>query len=150
MPKITLDFSSVGGELIPEGHYEAVIDTITHRQSKGQTDGPGYLNWQFSIIEGEFVGVKVWMMTSLSPKAAWRLYPQLKALGLQEKVTEIEIDEATSTLIHPDLTGKQCLIEVIQEDIGNGSIVNKVENIVATPDGEDNANLGAGQSRRLF
>jgi hypothetical protein len=125
--KVTLDFSEVNNnDALPEGRYRATIDQIELRGVKPET--PGYLNWQFSIEEGQFVGRKVWMMTSLKTAALWKLAQSFKALGLQIQNVDLEIDEGTNLLVEPNLMGQSVFVDVTQETY-QGRQQNRVDTI---------------------
>lgn len=83
MPQLVIDFSEIPDNDIPEGEYDAVIGNIEYRQS--QSSEFGYLNWEFQIDDGEYRGRKLFMMTSLSPKALWNLKTQFTVLGFDSK-----------------------------------------------------------------
>jgi hypothetical protein len=109
---IQINFAEVGSdfETIPEGSYPIVVDKAEVRESKS-SDNP-YINWEMTITEGEHEGRRLWMITSLSPKALFRLKDVFEALGVLEDEMEVEWDEdvaitpeAGPLLVNPDVSG---------------------------------------------
>ena len=126
-PGIHLDFSEVEDsdfEPIPAGIYTGVIDEIEERESKS---GPHpYLNWTLIIGgDGEFSGRKLWMMTSFSPKALWRLRDTLIGLGCDAKKLKQKFEFDPVNYINVPVQ-----IEVSQETY-DGKLQNRVDSIKA-------------------
>ena len=111
MGSITVSFADVPDRSpIKPGKYECVIQQVEVKQSE-QGEHP-YLNWTLEISEGEHEGRKLYMITSLSPKALWNLQNVLQSFGLEGDEVELEIDEDTNMLISPDLTGESAVATV--------------------------------------
>jgi len=56
-------------EIIEEGWYKAEIKDFETRR-KDENSSP-YISWRFQIIGGDFDGMPVWDVTSLSSKSIW-------------------------------------------------------------------------------
>lgn len=128
-----LDFSDIPSNTLPPGEYEAIIAKVEGRE------GPTapYLNWEFDILDPEYVGRKVWMITSLSPKALWGLRDNLEALGIDvEGELDLELEEGTNILIDPDVIGEPCLLGITVEK-GQRGEQNRVRIIEGYSDDDD-------------
>lgn len=80
MPNIDLDFTDVetsGGYLVP-GVYRARVDKVE------QKDGANYPGLKLSFVseESDTYGQRSELFVSLSPKAMWKVYLTLEALGV--------------------------------------------------------------------
>ena len=65
-----------------------------HRTEEELADGKhNYLNWTLVITDGEFTGSYLWEMTSLSPKAAFRIRQLYESCGLPVPKKGEEWDE---------------------------------------------------------
>jgi hypothetical protein len=128
MPEILVDFSQVQDTSIPKGKYLTEIEQVEVRQGEGK-EHP-YLNWQLTIIDGEYQGRKLWFMTSLSPKSLWKLKPIFKALGYEEEQITLDVDETSRLLLAPDFTGKHVTAEVepeLYQGVTRARVVNLTE-----------------------
>lgn len=135
MPELQfkLDFSDIPSNTLPPGEYEAIIAKVEGR------DGPTapYLNWEFDVIDPEYVGRKLWMITSLSAKALWGLRDNLEALGVDvDGELDLELEEGTNILIEPDVIGEPCVLAVTIEKGPRGE-QNRVRIIQGYVDDED-------------
>jgi len=125
--KIQVDFKGIETyEALPRGRYPVVIESVTVRES--ETSEYPYLNWELRVDGGEFEGRHLFLMTSLSPKALWRLRGILEALGVFEETMEFEVDDSTSELVSPDLIGIEAEATVSVEKY-EGQLRNRVENL---------------------
>ena len=118
---IHIDFSNVEDafEPLPTGAYPVQVTAVEVRD--GQSGFP-YLNWTFEVQDGEFTGRKLWGVTSLSPKALWKLKEFLKAVGEDETTLGREDFD-----LDPDAyIGKTILAGVTQESY-EGKIQNRVD-----------------------
>lgn len=70
-------------DAIPAGTYAAKVTDGEIRESGENAKNPGaqYINWEFTIQEGEYQGRKQWMNTSLLPQALFGLKGLLAATG---------------------------------------------------------------------
>lgn len=126
-----LDFSQIPDfKALPEGEYDAVVSQVTVKESSN-SEYP-YLNWQFTISDTDFPeaeSMSVYMMTSLSPKALWRVRDTFATFGLIDSEIDLEIDDTTGILIDPDLTGMAVRLQLSQDTYQN-QIRNRVEQVV--------------------
>jgi hypothetical protein len=64
-----VDLTDVGGDfdVIPRGKYQAQITDGELREAGEQAKHPGslYVNWEFTLTEGEFENRKLWTNTSV-------------------------------------------------------------------------------------
>jgi len=110
MPKLNIDLSQVKEfTLLPAGKYPAVVDEVELKESGA---GKQYLNWKFDYTQDDFDGQVQYMMTSLSPKALFRLKPVFKALGVAGDQVEIEADDDTGIMISPSVIGTPCILDI--------------------------------------
>lgn len=143
MGSISINFAEVESsfETMEAGFYPAVCEKVEVRESKS-SEYP-YLNWEWTISEGEHEGRKQWQITSLSPKAAFRLKDQLIALGVIDGTEEdfpVEWDDdvevtpsAGPLLLEPEVSGLAALLHVTVE-LYEGKERNKVDEIRAIDD----------------
>lgn len=142
MGSININFADVesGFDAIPEGVYPAIVEKVEVRESK--SSDYNYLNWEWTLTEGEHEGRKMWQITSLSPKALFRLKDQLIALGVIEGDEDMEItwdDDVEITpgegplLLEPDVTGMTANLVVTIEPY-KGSDRNRVDEIRSIDD----------------
>lgn len=130
MSQISINFSEVQDtafEPIPKGEYPVIIDHVEIKASKS-SENP-YLNWELTVSDGEFINRKLWMMTSLSEKALWRLKSVFSNLGVLEDEMIIETDEDTGYVTNPELAGLPA-IAMVTEEIYDGKIRNRVEDLL--------------------
>jgi hypothetical protein len=122
MTRVSINFAEVEGgfEAVPEGTYHVEIVTVECRESKSSEND--YLNWEFKILEGEGEGQHLWMITSLSPRALFRLKDVFEALGVLEDEMNLDFDddvEITPTagprMLEPDVEGLDCIVVVKNE-----------------------------------
>lgn len=102
---INVDFSDVPtNEPVPDGRYPVVVEQAEIRDSKSSDSQ--YINWELRIMDGEYANRRLFMMTSLSKKALWRLRAVLKNLGCYpgDKFT-IEKDEGSGIMLFPQVVG---------------------------------------------
>jgi hypothetical protein len=125
MGSISINFAEVESsfEAIPEGLYPAVCEKVEVRESKSSDHN--YLNWEWTITEGEHEGRKMWQITSLSPKATFRLKDQflaLKVIDGEETDFPIEWDDDVEVtpssgplLLEPEVSGLSAMLVVTTE-----------------------------------
>ena len=141
MGSININFADVENafETIEEGRYPVVVEKVEVRESKS-SDHP-YLNWELTITEGEHEGRKLWQITSLSPKAFFRLKDQFMSLGLIDGDEEdfplewdddVDITPTTGPLvISPELAGVAATALVTIDYDYDPKGRNKVDELVA-------------------
>jgi len=85
------DVESTTFEAIPKGTYKAKITDGEIRESGPNAKNPGaqYINWEFTIQEGEYTSRKQWLNTSLLPQALFSLKGLLEATG---RFTQDQLD----------------------------------------------------------
>lgn len=112
--KITVDFSEIPDQIaVAEGKHLIEVASVSLKPS---ASGPfPYLNWELDVISGEDSGRKLFMITSLSPKALFRLKGVLTALDMGDEKFEIEVDPDTQLVISPEFVGKQAVVVVGHE-----------------------------------
>lgn len=136
---MTINFAEVDGsfDIIPEGLYPVVIEKVEVRESKSSEHN--YLNWELTISEGEHEGRKLWHITSLSPKAFFRLKDVFAALGFDVEDENFDLDwdddveitpKAGPLLTDPDVTGLPATAVVTIEPY-QGKDQNRVDDIRA-------------------
>lgn len=125
MPEFNIDFNEVESfAALPAGEYPVIVEEVELRQSQS-SENP-YLNWKLKITEGEFQNRFVWMMTSMSPKAMWRLKETLDNLEVPLDDFHMVVDEDTNLVVEPELVGLAAMAPV-REDEYQGRITNKVD-----------------------
>ena len=137
MGKISINFAEVTGgfEKLPEGPHPVIVEKVEVRESKSSENN--YLNWELKVSEGEHEGSRLWMITSLSPKALFRLKDVFEALGVLDDEMELDWDDdieitpgAGPTLLEPDVIGIECTA-VVKNETYEGKERNRVDEIRA-------------------
>lgn len=134
MPKVGVDLSSIEQfEALPPGKYECIIESVTYIAESKASKQPN-LKWQLAVAEGEFENRKLFMNTSLVPKALWKLQQVFEGLGLpHDTKVDIDYDEDTNELIEPNLIGLACLCDVgVQQIPGTKRSSNTVDSIIGS------------------
>lgn len=135
MGSININFADVEGSFDPvaAGAHPVIVDKVEIRESKSSEHN--YLNWELTISDGEDEGRKLWMITSLSPKALFRLKDVFDALGVLDDEMELEWDEdvaiTNSTgplLLAPDVIGLEC-VAIVKHETWEGKVKDRVEEI---------------------
>lgn len=138
MPVIAINFSDTN-DLIPDGKYSAMIDSVELRSKKDDLTSQ-YLNWQFTITDGPYAGRRVWMVTGLSERSHWVVAKTFKNLGVLDAGDELvlEIDDESLVLMEPDVIGLSCTLDITTE-VYNGQKRNRVS--VSPPAQSDTRNI---------
>ena len=138
---VTVNFTDTGDlefGAIPSGKYHAKITGGEMREAGPNSKNPGsqYVNWEFTIQQGEFESRKVWTNTSLLPQALFGLKALLLASGRYNK------DQVADELAFDidDLVSSDLVITVGQKEY-NGDIRNEVKRYA--PYDVDTFNKGA-------
>lgn len=124
MAGVKINFAEVESsfEPLPEGRYECVIEKVEVRDSKSSDND--YLNWELNVLDDEYEGRKLWMITSLSPKALFRLKDVFLALGVIEEDEELDLEweddvdiqqQEGPLVTNPELEGLACIAVVVNE-----------------------------------
>lgn len=149
MGSININFADVEGsfDAMPEGRYPVIIEKVEVRESKSSDNN--YFNWELTITEGEFEGRKLWMITSLSPKALFRLKDVYEALGVLEDEMDLQWDDdveitpqAGPLVLHPDVVGLPA-IAIVGIEPYDGKDRNRVNDLVSPDDAPAQRQPGA-------
>lgn len=112
---IKINFGAIPSNTVPEGLYDAEVTKVELKDSNSSDSQ--YFNWEFTITADEegdatYEGKKVWMMTSLSDAALWKLKDVLTAFG-EDTDGEIDIDvDDDNLLVYPDVVGSSVQIVI--------------------------------------
>lgn len=151
MGRTTINFAEVEGgfEALPEGTYNCIIEKVEVRDSKSSEHD--YLNWEFKVLDDDHEGQRLWMITSLSPRALFRLKDVFEALDVLEDEMELDWDddiEITPSngpeLLEPDVSGMECVV-IVKNEVYEGKERNRVDDI--RPAGSKEAAKSNGKSR---
>lgn len=153
MGSMKINFAEVEGSFqpMPEGQYEVIIDKVEVRESKSSDHN--YLNWELVVQDDENEGRRLWMITSLSPKALFRLKDVFSALGLDVEADDFELvwDEEVEVtpqsgplVLEPDITGMAC-VAVVRNEVYDGKERNKVDEILSADNATPTAGKGAAK-----
>jgi len=160
MAGIRVNFAEVEGgfEPVPEGTYEVIVEDVEVRESKSSDNH--YLNWRFRILDEEYEGRFLWNITSLSPRALFRLKDVFLALDVIEENDEVSIDweedvDITTSegqrLIEPEVEGLACCL-VVRIEPWEGKDRNRVTAILPAGEGSGEPATvpasGGGRTRR--
>lgn len=99
MAQISIDLSGIVTrefEALPAGRYPVEVLDVTREISK---NGNPMLNWQFSVVGGEFDGRRLFTNTMLMDSSLWKLRMFLLALGYDEADLEGPIELELEELI---------------------------------------------------
>lgn len=101
--KLKLDFTNVNDngdfkKVDKPGTYNVKISKVEAKKSQA---GKPYLNWEFTVIDEEFKGSKLWFVTSLQPQALFNLRNLLVAAGLDvpKSVVSIDLDTVIGRIV---------------------------------------------------
>lgn len=118
MPKFKMNFADVPSNNVPDGEYDATLESVEMRQSQN-SEFP-YLNWKFVLSEGESSGRTVYMTTGLGPKSLWNVRDQFVMLGFPEDAAvEIDVDDETNMVVDPPLSAVPVKVSVFNETYNN-------------------------------
>lgn len=130
-------------EPLPEGNYEVVVDRVEVRESKSSEHY--YLNWELEVTDEDYENQRLWMITSLSPKAMFRLKDVFLALGViegDEEGFELEWDDQVEVtpkegplLTSPEVDGLAA-IAVVHNEVYNGKEQNRVNELLGAEEVE--------------
>lgn len=154
MGSISINFGDVEGsfEVIPAGRYPVVVEKVEVRESKSSDHN--YFNWEMTITDGDHEGRKLWMITSLSPKALFRLKDVFVNLGAIEGDEEMELewdDDVEITpkegplVITPELAGMDG-IALVSIDMYEGKERNRVDDLFGPETSGANKQPGASRT----
>ena len=132
----SINFADIEGgfENVPEGLYDVEVTRVELRESKS-SENP-YFNWYLKVLDEEYEGKTLFMMTSLSPKALFRLKDVFEALDVLEDDMELEWDDdveitpaAGPLLLHPDVIGAHARARV-KNEVYEGKEQNRVDELL--------------------
>jgi hypothetical protein len=86
-----------GFELLPDGIYRAMLVSVTAKDGKPPPQGKGpYWSWEFKVTEEGAPARRLWLNTSLSDEAAWKMKEAFDAFGVpaDTHTDELEGEEA--------------------------------------------------------
>jgi hypothetical protein len=135
---IRVDFSGteVGNfDAIPAGSYVAKVTGGELREAGENAKYPGsqYINWEFTIQEGEYTGRKQWTNTSLREGALFGLKELLAATGKFDVDGDLDFDIE-------DVIGSDVRISVRVKDY-KGEAQNEVRRVKALDAAESGSSL---------
>lgn len=139
MPGLKINFAEVESsfEALPEGRYDCVIDRVEVRES--QSSEHDYLNWTFKILEDDHEGRLLWLITSLSPRALFRLKDVYLELGVIEDEDELELEwdddvdiqpREGPQVTQPDVEGMAVTV-VVENELYDGREQNRVRQVLS-------------------
>jgi hypothetical protein len=139
VPTINVNLADVDSfEPLPEGEYDVEIDKAEVRMNKA---GDGlYINWEMSVLDGDYENRKLWMITSLKETALFRLkqvFEDLDLIDADDDEVEIEYDDdvdPTSSggplLLYPEVEGLEGVARV-KNEMYDGRERNRVEQLTS-------------------
>lgn len=138
MGTMSINFAEIEGgfEPLPEGTYDCIIEKVEVRESKSSDNN--YLNWEFKVTDDDHENQRLWMITSLSDRALFRLKDVFEALGVLNDEMDIEWDDDVEItpqegplLLNPDVVGLPCEV-VVHNEMYDGKERNRVDSVVST------------------
>jgi hypothetical protein len=141
--RVTVDFSDVQDfEPLEAGEYPVLVEKVTYTEAtqEGKYD---YMAWELQITDGEFKGRKLWLNTSFSPKALFKLKEVLENLGLFEDELDVDYDEDSMLVTTPELAGLPA-IAVVSVTTYNNRPSNNVDALIASDTPPAGAKKAAG------
>jgi hypothetical protein len=122
-------------EPVPAGEYGVEIEKVEVRENKAGDSL--YLNWEMTIIDGDFENRKLWLITSLKDTALFRLKSIFEGLQIIDGDEDLEleydddIDPGTKEgplLIDPNLEGMEC-VAIVHNEMYEGKEQNRVRDL---------------------
>jgi hypothetical protein len=146
--RVTVDFSDVQEfEPLGKGEYPVVVEKVTYKESQTE-DKYDYLNWELTVTEAPNEGRKLWFITSLSPRALFRMKDIFENLGLPSDEVEIDYDEdADNLVIEPELSGIPA-IAVVSMRMYEGRPQDNVDTLIAPDKGSGKKVGGRGPVKK--
>lgn len=130
MARVTVDFSDVQDfEPVPEGEYPVLIEKVNYVEAATE-DKFDYMGWELTISDGEYQNRKLWLNTSFSPKALFKLKEVLENLDLYDDELDIDYDEDAMIVTTPELSGLPA-IAVVEESTYNNRPTNNVVTLIS-------------------
>lgn len=136
-----VDFSDVQDfEPLEAGEYPVVVDQVKMVEAKDENSFP-YMAWEMTVTEGEAKDRKLWLNTSFSPKALFKLKEVLENLGLFEDNIDVDYDEESMLVTTPELAGMPA-IAVVSVTSYNNRPSNNVDALIASDTPKAGAKTG--------
>ncbi len=136
MVKVNLAGVTVGEyDALPKGLYNCSVTSFLDKVSK---KGKPMVEWQFTIIEGELKGRKIWLNNTLTPESLWAFKRSLLAVGFTEEQLEGDLEVEAE-----DVIDQECTIRTDQEEY-NGKMQTRVVGLYAPGVIPDEAVAGEG------
>lgn len=130
MAQFSIDFSQVEEfEPLPAGEYPVVIDHVEMKLGKDEPHNP-YLNFDLVVSDGEFSGRHLFMTGGLTTKSLWRTKALFQNLGVLEDQMELFVDDDSSYLLQPELSGLPA-IAVVHNEVYNNRVQNRVDDLIS-------------------
>lgn len=104
MARVTVDFSDVEDFEPFDGEHPVLIEKLNYVEAQTE-DKYDYIGWEMTVTDGEYKGRKLWLNTSFSPKALFKLKEVLENLDLYDDELDIDYDEETMLVTTPELAG---------------------------------------------
>jgi hypothetical protein len=135
---LRINFAEVEGSFTPlpgDTWYQATIERVEVRESNSSDND--YLNWEFKVTEDEYEGRRLWMISSFSEKALFRLKDTLVALEVIDPEDELDIEwedgvditpKEGPLVTNPELDGIACEVLVTNE-VYEGKERNRVSDV---------------------
>lgn len=145
MPKLnkslataTNEAETTGFEPIPEGVYEVALRDVEIKEGQ---KAPYWL-WTFEVPASaeEFSGRRLWLNTSLSENALWKLKETFDAFG---ETPDTDTDEMLGKRVRAVVIQR-----VIQSGARSGEITNQIDKLLPVAEGSKAAKAG-GKSEKF-
>lgn len=128
----TINFADVETvSAIPAGRYPVIVEKVTLKPTAAGDSH--YLLWSLQLTDGEFVGRKLSMITSLKPNALWKLKSVLTALGQPTTTIEFNVDESSGLVLSPELTGLSALA-IVRIEVYENQERSRVDDLLPVAD----------------
>jgi len=92
MPKIKVDLTNAGQDVLPDGDYLLVV--LESSKVRKAQSGSFTIGWSCKVIDGEFEGKNAYFETSLVEAALWKVKDIVTALGLSWDEDGFELEDA--------------------------------------------------------
>lgn len=114
-------------EALPEDRYLARLRSVEAKDGQAGV----YWRWEFEVAEGPYENRRLWVNTSLSERALWKLNEVFSAFGA---TPDTDTDELCGKVVALNVTQR-----VIESGSRKGEIGNNVERVSAADDASDDA-----------
>jgi len=143
--RVTVDFSDVQEfEPLGKGEYPVVVSKVEFREPQTEDKYP-YLNWELDVTDSENKGRKLWFITSLAPRALFRMKEVFENLGLPSDAVNIDYDEESMLVTEPELVGLPA-IAVVSVRMYEGRSQDSVDTLLSSDTPARGAKKTAGKA----